>query len=103
MPSVLPEILINIQKNTDYIRNICLLAHVDHGKTTLADRLIASNLIISNKIAGTIRYLDNRDDEITRGITMKSSAISLYAKIIKKDETSKLIKDFINSSMLKTI
>ncbi|KTW28974.1 hypothetical protein T552_01605 [Pneumocystis carinii B80] len=83
MPSVLSEILVNIQKNTDHIRNICLLAH-----TTLADRLIASNLIISNKIAGTIRYLDNRDDEITRGITMKSSAISLYAKIIKKDETN---------------
>ncbi|EMR08675.1 hypothetical protein PNEG_02852 [Pneumocystis murina B123] len=83
MPSVLPEILVNIQKNPDHIRNICLLAH-----TTLADRLIASNLIISNKIAGTIRYLDNRDDEITRGITMKSSAISLYAKIIKKDESN---------------
>ncbi|KAG5513158.1 hypothetical protein PMAC_001527 [Pneumocystis sp. 'macacae'] len=83
MPSVSPKILKSLQKNPYYIRNICLLAH-----TTLADRLIASNLIISNKIAGYIRYLDSREDEITRGITMKSSAISLYAKIIKQDETN---------------
>ncbi|KAG4303808.1 hypothetical protein PORY_002788 [Pneumocystis oryctolagi] len=82
MSPVSPEILINIQKNTNYIRNICLLAH-----TTLADRLIASNLIISNKIAGSIRYLDSREDEISRGITMKSSAISLYAKVLEKNES----------------
>ncbi|KAG4301225.1 hypothetical protein PCK1_002535 [Pneumocystis canis] len=83
MPTVSSDILTTIQKNPNYIRNICLLAH-----TTLADRLIASNLIISNKVAGSIRYLDNREDEITRGITMKSSAISLYAKILEKNETN---------------
>ncbi|KTW28205.1 GTPase RIA1 [Pneumocystis jirovecii RU7] len=86
MPPIEPKILKSLQKEPYYIRNICLLAHVDHGKGT--DRLIASNLIISNKIAGSIRYLDSREDEITRGITMKSSAISLYAKIIGKNETN---------------
>lgn len=59
------------------IRNVCILAHVDHGKTTLTDSLLASNGIISFKQAGTLRYMDARDDEQQRGITMESSAVSL--------------------------
>ena len=59
------------------IRNICILAHVDHGKTTLSDHLIASNGLIHPKLVGEMRYLDSRDDEQARGITMKSSSISL--------------------------
>ncbi|TKC46262.1 hypothetical protein EI555_020657 [Monodon monoceros] len=73
--------MIQLQKNTANIRNICVLAHVDHGKTTLADCLISSNGIISSRLAGKLRYMDSREDEQVRGITMKSSAISLhYAK-----------------------
>ena len=59
------------------IRNVCILAHVDHGKTTLTDSLLASNGIISFKQAGTLRYLDSREDEQERGITMQASAITL--------------------------
>uniref|UniRef100_A0ABM5EYZ3 Elongation factor-like GTPase 1 isoform X1 n=2 Tax=Pogona vitticeps TaxID=103695 RepID=A0ABM5EYZ3_9SAUR len=66
-----------LQRSTAYIRNICILAHVDHGKTTLADCLISSNGIISSRLAGKLRYMDSREDEQIRGITMKSSAISL--------------------------
>ncbi|XP_006139317.2 elongation factor-like GTPase 1 [Pelodiscus sinensis] len=70
--------IIGLQNKPASIRNICILAHVDHGKTTLADCLISSNGIISNRLAGKLRYLDSRKDEQIRGITMKSSAISLH-------------------------
>ncbi|XP_044135505.1 elongation factor-like GTPase 1 [Bufo gargarizans] len=74
------EKIIALQKKAANIRNICILAHVDHGKTTLADCLISSNGIISSRLAGKLRYLDSREDEQIRGITMKSSAISLQYK-----------------------
>ncbi|KAM4597113.1 elongation factor-like GTPase 1 isoform 2-T2 [Fundulus diaphanus] len=67
-----------LQRNPANIRNLCILAHVDHGKTTLADCLVASDGIISSRLAGKLRYLDSREDEQIRGITMKSSAISLH-------------------------
>ncbi|KAK2853376.1 hypothetical protein Q5P01_006037 [Channa striata] len=72
------EKIIALQRNPANIRNLCILAHVDHGKTTLADCLVASNGIISSRLAGKLRYLDSREDEQIRGITMKSSAISLH-------------------------
>lgn len=53
------------------------MAHVDHGKTTLSDCLISSNNIISAKSAGQMRYLDSREDEQQRQITMKASSIGL--------------------------
>eukprot|EP00794_Sanderia_malayensis_P009497 gene9497-10491_t len=78
MKQITTEEVSILQKNPKNIRNICILAHVDHGKTTLADSLIASNGIISQRLAGKLRYMDNRPDEQKRGITMKSSAISLH-------------------------
>ncbi|KAJ3196953.1 Cytoplasmic GTPase/eEF2-like protein (ribosomal biogenesis) [Irineochytrium annulatum] len=82
MASAIPP-LSQLQANQENIRNICILAHVDHGKTTLSDSLLASNGIISSKLAGKVRYLDSREDEQERGITMKSSGISLYFKVIR--------------------
>jgi ribosome assembly protein 1 len=71
------ERLSALQSKRENIRNICVLAHVDHGKTTLSDGLIAHNGFISQKLAGKLRFMDFLDDEQRRGITMKSAAISL--------------------------
>jgi len=68
------------------VRNICILAHVDHGKTTLSDCLVGSNGIISERLAGTVRFLDSREDEQKRGITMQSSAISLLFRHERLDK-----------------
>ncbi|KAJ8750364.1 hypothetical protein K2173_014279 [Erythroxylum novogranatense] len=61
------------------IRNICILAHVDHGKTTLADHLIAATGggVLHPKLAGRLRFMDYLDEEQRRAITMKSSSIAL--------------------------
>ena len=67
----------SLMMNPPCIRNICILAHVDHGKTTFADSLIASNGIISSRDVGKLNYMDFREDEQIKKITMKSSAISL--------------------------
>lgn len=50
----------------------------------MTDALLATNGIISPKLAGKIRYLDSRPDEQTRGITMESSAISLYFSMLRR-------------------
>lgn len=62
------------------IRNMSVIAHVDHGKSTLSDALVHRAGIISSAKAGEGRYMDTRADEQDRGITIKSTAISLYAK-----------------------
>ncbi|OOF93099.1 hypothetical protein ASPCADRAFT_209716 [Aspergillus carbonarius ITEM 5010] len=84
MPVVNVDDLVRLQRQPDDIRNICILAHVDHGKTSLTDSLIATNGIISPKLAGKIRYLDSRPDEQLRGITMESSAISLFFSMMRR-------------------
>ncbi|PLB38010.1 GTPase RIA1 [Aspergillus candidus] len=84
MPVVNVDDLVRLQRTPEDIRNICILAHVDHGKTSLTDSLIATNGIISPKLAGKIRYLDSRPDEQLRGITMESSAISLFFSMMRR-------------------
>ncbi|KAI9928111.1 Cytoplasmic GTPase/eEF2-like protein (ribosomal biogenesis) [Aspergillus wentii] len=84
MPVVNVDELVRLQRKPDDIRNICILAHVDHGKTSLTDSLIATNGIISPKLAGKVRYLDSRPDEQLRGITMESSAISLFFSMLRR-------------------
>ena len=66
-----------LQWQPERVRNICILAHVDHGKTSLSDCLVASNGIIPARMSGEARFLDATEEEQERGITMESSAISL--------------------------
>lgn len=54
-----------------------VVAHIDHGKTTLLDSLLAYTKTISPISAGELRYLDSRGDEQTRGITLKLSALNI--------------------------
>jgi elongation factor 2 len=79
--------------NQANIRNIAVIAHVDHGKSTLSDSLVAKAGIISEKVAGKARIMDTRQDEIERGITIKSTGVSMYYKhnIYGKDEEEYLI------------
>lgn len=67
-----------IMDNQDNIRNMSVIAHVDHGKSTLTDSLIAKAGIIAQDKAGDARYMDTRKDEQQRGITIKSTGVSLY-------------------------
>ncbi|KAF3917399.1 hypothetical protein ABW21_db0205113 [Orbilia brochopaga] len=69
-----------------------VIAHVDHGKSTLSDSLVQHAGIIAAAKAGEQRYMDTRKDEQERGITIKSTAISLFAEM--KDEDVKEIKEF---------
>jgi len=67
------------------IRNMSVIAHVDHGKSTLTDSLVSKAGIIAAAKAGETRATDTRKDEQDRCITIKSTAISMFFNLDKKD------------------
>jgi elongation factor 2 len=73
-----------IMDKKNNIRNISVIAHVDHGKSTLTDSLVASAGIISMDNAGDARLTDTRADEQERCITIKSTGISLFFELSKE-------------------
>jgi len=76
------------------IRSMSVIAHVDHGKTTLTDSLVQKAGIISSKAAGGMRYTDTRKDEAERGITIKSTGISMFFEYdIKAGEVAGLSEE----------
>ena len=75
------------------IRSMSVIAHVDHGKTTLTDSLVQKAGIISAKAAGGARYTDTRADEAERGITIKSTGISMFFEYDMSKQDSLLTKE----------
>lgn len=67
------------------IRNMSVIAHVDHGKSTLTDSLVSKAGIIASAKAGETRFTDTRKDEQERCITIKSTAISMFFELPEKD------------------
>ena len=72
---------VKLMKKQDKIRNIAIAAHIDHGKTTFSDNLLAGAGMMSKELAGKQLALDFHEDESTRGITIDSASVSMIHKI----------------------
>ena len=73
------------------IRNIAICAHIDHGKTTFSDNLLAGAGMLSETLAGKQLALDFHEDEKERGITIDSAAVSMVHNFNGKDHLINLI------------
>ena len=99
MPNFTVDQIRECQYQTDNIRNMSVIAHVDHGKSTLTDSLIAKAGIIAGEAAGNARTTDTRQDEQERGITIKSTGVSLYfeSDIVEEGKAQGYLINLIDS------
>jgi len=80
-----------LMKDKNKIRNIAIAAHIDHGKTTFSDNLLAGAGMLSEETAGKQRALDFHDDESERGITIDSASVSMVHSVSGEDYLINLI------------
>ncbi len=80
-----------LNKKPENIRNIAICAHIDHGKTTLSDNLLAGAGMMSEELAGNARVLDFHEDEAQRGITIDAAAVSMVHNVEGEDFLINLI------------
>ncbi len=83
--------VLKIVQDPNQIRNAGIIAHVDHGKTTLTDSLLAAAGLLSPTVAGTALALDFLEEEQKRQMTIKAANISLYYEISGKPYVINLI------------
>ncbi len=75
------ERVMSIMNKPKNIRNIAICAHIDHGKTTFSDNLLAGAGMMSEDLAGKAQVLDFHEDEAQRGITIDTSAVSMVHNV----------------------
>ncbi len=80
-----------VMHDRDRIRNLCIAAHIDHGKTTLSDNLIAGAGMMSEDLAGKSRVLDFDEQESARGITINAASASMVHAVEDTDFLINLI------------
>lgn len=78
-------------ETSEFIRSINICAHVDHGKSTITDAFVARAGLMSVEDAGTKRWTDGRSDEKERGITIKSTGVTMNFNYENSDYTINLI------------
>ncbi|MBT3642285.1 MAG: elongation factor EF-2 [Euryarchaeota archaeon] len=85
------ERAVEVMRVRDKIRNLAIAAHIDHGKTTLSDNLIAGAGMMSEDLAGKSRVLDFDDQESARGITINAASASMVHDVEGTDYLINLI------------
>jgi elongation factor 2 len=85
------ERVTTLMNEPEKIRNIGIVAHIDHGKTTLSDNLLAGAGMISKELAGRQLFMDSDEEEQARGITIDASNVSMVHTYDNEDYLINLI------------
>ncbi len=85
------ERVLELMHHPEKIRNICTCAHIDHGKTTFSDNLLAGAGMMSEELAGKACVLDFDEQEQARGITINAANVSMVHEVAGDDYLVNLI------------